>query len=192
MIMKKEKDYSLIKLAILFLVLFLILIFASTSCVSKKITDKSRTEVQRSDSIRIETIRDTIYFEKLITKFVKDSSSEKSDENTIINFLPSGGSYNAETGEAKNVASVNISLQIKTLKTRVTMYEAQEKAWNSREQTLLDSIGKLNSVQQNDISEKTSVKSNWYLWLISGAVLMFALILFLKRFPYTSWLFKWI
>ena len=63
--------------------------------------DKRRTDVQRSDSVRIETIRDTIYFEKLITQFVKDSSSEKSDENTIINFLPSGGTYNAETGEAK-------------------------------------------------------------------------------------------
>ena len=190
--MKKEKDYSLIKLVIVFVVLFLILIFASTSCVSKKITDKSKTEVQRSDSVRIETIRDTIYFEKLITQLVKDSSSEKSDENTIINFLPSGGSYNAETGEAKNVASVNISLQVKTLKTRVTMYEAQEKAWHSREQTLLDSISKLNSVQQNDISEKTSVKSNWYWWFISGAVLMLALIFFLKRFPYTAWLFKWL
>ena len=190
--MKKEKDYSLIKLVIVFVVLFLILIFASTSCVTKKITDKSRTEVQRSDSVRIETIRDTIYFEKIITQLVKDSSSEKSDENTIINFLPSGGSYNAETGEAKNVTSVNISLQVKTLKTKVTMYEAQEKAWHSREQTLLDSISKLNSVQQNDISEKTSVKSNWYWWLISGAVLMLALILFLKRFPYTSWLFKWL
>ena len=99
--MKKEKDYSLIKLAIVFVVLFLILIYASTSCVTKKVTDKSKIEVQRSDIVRIETIRDTIYFEKIITQFVKDSSSEKSDENTIINFLPSGGSYNAETGWQK-------------------------------------------------------------------------------------------
>ena len=190
--MKKEKDYSLIKLAIVFVVLFLILIFASTSCVTKKITDKSKIEVQRSDSVRIETIRDTIYFEKIITQLVKDSSSEKSDENTIINFLPSGGSYNAETGEAKNVASVNISLQVKTLKTRVTMYEAQEKAWHSREQELLSRINEQNSIQQNDVSTKTKTNVNGWWWFLSGLVLMFALIFFLKRFPYTSWLFKWL
>ena len=190
--MKKEKDYSLIKLAIVFLVLFLILIFASTSCVTKKVTDKSRTDVQRYDSVRIETIRDTIYFERLITQFVKDSSSEKSDENTIINFLPSGGSYNAETGEAKNVASVNISLQVKTLKTKVTMYEAQEKAWHSREQELLSRINEQNSIQQKDISTKTNTNANGLWWFLSGAVLMLTLIFFLKRFPYTSWLFKWL
>lgn len=190
--MKKEKDYSLIKLVIVFVVLFLILIFASTSCVTKKVTDNSRIETQQKDSVRVEIFRDTIYFEKLVKEYVKDTTSTQSDENTTINFLPSGGSYNAETGEAKNVASVNISLQVKILKSRVQMYEAQEKAWHSREQTLLDSISKLNSVQQNDISEKTSVKSNWYWWLISGGVLMLALIFFLKRFPYTAWLFKWL
>ena len=190
--MKKERDYSLIKLAIVFVVLFLILIFASTSCVTKKVTDNSRIETLQKDSVRVEILRDTIYFEKLVKEYVKDTTSTQSDENTTINFLPSGGSYNAETGEAKNVASVNISLQVKILKSRVQMYEAQEKAWHSREQELLSKINELNSVQQNDVSIKTKTNVSGWWWFLSGAVLMLALIFFLKRFPYTAWLFKWL
>ena len=190
--MKKEKDYSLIKLAIVFVVLFLILIFASTSCVTKKVTDNSRIETQQKDSVRVEILRDTIYFEKLVKEYVKDTSSTQSDENTTINFLPSGGSYNAKTGDATNVSSVNVSLQVKMLKSRVQMYEAQEKAWHSREQELLSRINEQNSIQQNDVSTKTKTNVNGWWWFLSGAVLMFALIFFLKRFPYTSWLFKWL
>ena len=190
--MKKERDYSLIKLAIVFVVLFLILIFASTSCVTKKVTDNSRIETQQKDSVRVEILRDTIYFEKLVKEYVKDTSSTQSDENTTINFLPSGGSYNTETGEAKNVSSVNVSLQVKMLKSRVQMYEAQEKAWHSREQELLSRINEQNSIQQKDISTKTKTNANGLWWFLSGSVLMFALIFLLKRFPYTSWLFKWL
>lgn len=78
------------------------------------------------------------------------------------------------------------------LKSRLQMYEAQEKAWYSREQELLSKINELNSVQQNDVSTKTKTNVSGWWWFLSGAVLMFALIFFLKRFPYTAWLFKWL
>ncbi len=177
------------------LIFFATLLFAITSCRTIDIVDKSKIEYERKDSISYIHTRDTIYIEKTITIFQKDSSTSEKADDTQINFQPSGGTYNAITGEATNVLSISVSKREKELTTLLKNYQSKEIEFSATEKELRDEISALKTATTTELSTKKEANNSWKVWLILCLISFasgIAVIIVLKKLPYTKPFFFWL
>ena len=160
----------------------------STSIVSESTKDVSSNLTQTNDSSSQATS-------------IKDK-----DTNTLITFGPTGGTYNEQTGDFTNVASISISQKEKELQTKLSYatrtLNKQNKAIENQQTTITrltelyehsqDSVNALNEKLKSSTIQKETPKDNWYWWLLVGACGMFGLIFIIKSYPATSWLLAWL
>ena len=165
------------------------------SCKSVKTTTNDQSSYNSKDSIRTIIIERVDSFIVRDTLIIRDTTYLEQEKNTSIQFGAGGGTYNAITGEATNILSLNLNETLTQLQITNRIQAS----------TIID-LTKENALLQNKVSSvdekkdiQTSVKetpNNWYWWLIIGvilgAALMFCLIFALKKIPATSWLVAWI
>ncbi len=205
-----------------FAIVFLVVLLGS--CKATKFTQKidsaindstavSKTETTTNDStaLAINSQKDVSQSNNTTNNTISDSQSLKDKENnTVITFGPAGGTYNQNTGDFTNVASINITTRERELQTQLNSAQqtihSQTKAIENQQLTItrvtelyehsLDSINKLNSKFKSTTIQKETPKSDWYWWLIIGVILGVVAIPLLQfvlaRLPITSWIFKFI
>lgn len=159
-----------------FIVLALIIIWLSACAPTKSVTktdyrDSIRTEY-RHDTISI-TVHDTLYVEQ-------KQQSEKTDD-TGIEFVEQGGTYNTKTGEATGVKTIRNTKkekeQAQTILQQATQIEAM-RARNDSLQHALHLRSIMGTQEQNtaEIKPKTSPWHNflaWWFGITAGALLCY-------------------
>ena len=177
--------------SILLLLVFVLLF----SCKSVKTTTNDQSSYNSKDSIRTVIVERVDSFIERDTLIIRDTTYLEQEKNTSIQFGVGGGTYNAITGEATNILSLNLNETLTQLQITNRIQAS----------TIID-LTKENALLQNKVSSvdekkdiQTSVKetpNSWQTWLIVGlilgAILMFALIYTLKKLPLTQWLVVWI
>lgn len=165
------------------------------SCKSVKSITNDQSSYNSKDSIRTVIIERVDSFIARDTLIIRDTTYLEQEKNTSIQFGAGGGTYNAITGEATNILSLNLNETLTQLQITNRIQAS----------TIID-LTKENALLQNKVSSvdekkdiQTSVKetpNSWQTWLIVGlilgAILMFALIYTLKKLPLTQWLVAWI
>ena len=176
----------------MFVLIVAILLF---SCKSVKTTTNDESSYKSKDSIRTVVVERVDSFIERDTLIIRDTTYLEQEKNTSIQFGVGGGTYNAITGEATNILSLNLNETLTQLQITNRIQAS----------TIID-LTKENALLQNKVSSvdekkdiQTSVKetpNSWQTWLIVGlilgAILMFALIYTLKKLPLTQWLVAWI
>ena len=183
--MKTKHLYARLFLSVL-IALFSALLFGCT--ISTKLTDKS--EINETNEVKqsLTQTRDSsscLFSEQQLLLF-------KSSDNKLVNiqFGKEGGSYNAQTGQAEGVESVQITEQ--TNDSVVVAINTSEET-NTNEDSICvnhDSISVVNN-KMDVVSEKT-MGVNWLVWFFAGMAVMFVAIVVLRKIPQTSWLLCWI
>ena len=187
-----KRKFQSVKKQIIILSLFAALLF---SCKSVKTTTNDQSSYNSKDSIRTVIIERVDSFIARDTLIIRDTTYLEQEKNTSIQFGEGGGTYNAITGEATNIVSLNLNETLTQLQITNRIQAS----------TIID-LAKENAILQNKVSSvdekkdiQTSVKetsNSWQTWLIVGlilgAILMFALIYTLKKLPLTQWLVAWI
>lgn len=166
-------------IAILIAALCLAFACAATSCKSVK------TEVKYNyrDSIITHYLFDTIHITITDTIHVEASSENESESETEIQFGEGGGTWNAQTGEATNVASVKQSNKEKELqKLNVTYKHIADSA-----SAKCDSLFAANRDLQEQINHQENTKditprSGWdrfcTWWTIGSWVVLLLLLVY--------------
>ena len=168
----------------------LLVAFSGCKTIESNKTDLSTTNKKDSVRTEIKHITDTIYQTIYVTQ--KDSAESEKNTTTEITFGNGGGTWNSHTGEATNVSSVKTNETEKNLRLQVSNLESQLTDLHKELQSKNDSITKLN--KKNNVVEKYKEKprNNWFWWFVIGVGLGIALVIVLKKIPYTSWLMKWL
>lgn len=140
--LRKHQIYNAITLLLIWVVV-VVIAFCLGSCRSLK----TETVINYRDSVITHYRFDTIHITITDTIHVEASSENESESNTEIQFGKDGGTWNTQTGEATNVASVkqaskekelqnikavfkhitdSIALQIDSLNHIITNFHAEE------------------------------------------------------------------
>lgn len=158
-------------IALAFIVIWLSACSSVKNTVQTDYRDSIRTEY-RHDTVII-TIRDTVYVEQ-------KQQSEKTDD-TGIDFVEHGGTYNTHTGEATGVKTIRNTKkekeQAQTIVRQATQIEAM-RARNDSLQRLVKSYVLMQDKEQNtaDIKPKTSGWHRFLVWwfgITAGALLCY-------------------
>lgn len=179
--MKPRRLYS-----ILLTVLITVLLCA---CATNKTIDDNSTidqTISASDSIATRQATNESVLVGIRSLLVNSDSKTK----LKIIFVDSGGSYDTNTGKADGVKEVNQEQQIIVDSTAIEQWKGMYFNALNELTSVRDSLNDLK--QQNDIKTSKEQKSLWWVWLLVGAVLMFAIIVVLKKTPQTSWLLIWL
>lgn len=186
----KSFDFDGLFIPISITLLLIAIALLNISCnTTKSMTDNSKTST--SDSVRNEyvDIRDTSSIEQ--TRVVRDSIFSESSGNTQVTFSEKGGTYNVKTGEASGVVNVSSSSSERMLQKRLDVSNKNEMNLTTMLKASRDSVKKFNETK--DIKEyKKTTMAGWYIYLIVGFLVGIALIIFLKKFPYTAPFFFWL
>lgn len=218
--MLKEEYHKLV----IALFLIVLIIFALSGCKTIKTTNSEKLKIEQESDVKESNSSNAILEDKSlentkeiltqskdssVSENTKESSNVKVD-NSIINFGNGGGTYNANTGEASNVISVQISKQEQELKKeynkQLKIIEELNKQVNEFRQNdikkeltieqLKDSNGALNMKLNTKSTTTESVKNNWYWWLLTGLAIgvvgYFLISMYLKTNPITRFIKSWI
>lgn len=186
----KSFDYDGLFIPISITLLLIAIALLTFSCnTTRRMTDNSKTAT--SDSVRNEyvLIRDTSFIEKI--RIIRDSIFVESEGTTQIVFSEKGGTYNAKTGEASGVVNVTSSSLERTLQKRLDTANENEMNLTTMLKASRDSVKKLNETKDIEEYKKTTM-AGWYIYLSVGFLVGIALIIFLKKFPYTAPFFFWL
>ncbi|NCC99994.1 MAG: hypothetical protein EOL95_09895 [Bacteroidia bacterium] len=168
---------------------FIIIMFGGCKTIKTTLTDNST--IERKDDIKTASIDDTITANSTEEIHKTDSTNSEKQSHTGIVFGSGGGTYNLITGMATNVSHVSISEKEKQMQRLIEIYKQTEQRNQSTIIHLQDSISNL--LQQNKISTtKEEKEMNWWKFLLSGVAIGAALIIFLKKFPYTKPFLFWL
>lgn len=146
-----------------FIVLAFIAIWLSACAPTKSVTqtdysDSIRTEY-RHDTVVI-TIRDTVYLEQ-------KHQSEKTDD-TGIEFVAQGGTYNTRTGEATGVKTIRNTKKEKEQQQTILQQATQIEAMRARNDSL-QRLVKSYVIMQDNEQNTTEIKpktSGWHTFLV--------------------------
>lgn len=180
-----ERFRFLLAIFIALMLLSIAMLFGS--CKTTQVVDNSASEYGQKDNIKNVYIRDTVYLEKTIEILAQDEGKAESSEDASIVFTPTGGTYNALTGEATGVTSVSSSKREKEQRSIISSYKEKEKEWSATEKILRDSIKELNIKEKKAISIKEKPVTAWRTWILACIIsflLGFFLIFGLKKVPY--------
>lgn len=162
------------------------------SCKSVKTKTNDQSSYRSKDSIRTVIIERVDSFFVHDTLVIHDTLYTQQEKNTNIQFGAGGGTYNAITGEATNVTSLSLNETILQLQI-INKQQASTIVELIKDNAALnEKISKVDDKKDVHTSVKETPNDNWYWWLITGAVLMFALIFTLNRIPATRWLLAWL
>lgn len=172
--------------SILLTVLITVLLCACATTTT--VDDNSTIDQTKSASDSIATRQATNEGVLVGIKSLLVNSDSKTKLKII--FVDSGGSYDTNTGKADGVKEVNQEQQIIVDSTAIEKWKGMYLNSLNELTIVRDSLNDLK--QQNDIKTSKEQKSLWWVWLLVGAVLMFAIIVVLKKTPQTSWLLIWL
>lgn len=159
------------------------------SCnTTKTVTDNSTINSSSGkDSTVIQTADSTTMAS---TQTASSLSVDMNSNTTVAEFADSGGSYNALTGEYSGIKKIYIHTTDKKVQEQLNETTKQLSEYKNR----YESLYKLFEDEQrrNRLYSQEKTSTTWYWWLISGLVVGVALIIFLKKFPYTRPLMFWL
>lgn len=161
-------------------ILLTILIFASCKTTKLELEDKSEVnkQTQGSNVEKVEKSQNDICEDVL--------SFEEGTTTTIANhevtFGEGGGTFNANTGEATNVANVKTTTSTNENKKTETQTTKTDKSITDYTAQFNDSTTNLH--QKNDIEkvEKSEVKSGGVYWLLGGIIIAVVAIIAIRIF----------
>lgn len=172
-----------------FLTVFTVLLLQSCKTTSTTAVDKS--VIDKDEKVSTETVRDSVATGTITLSSTSDSVSTVRTEDTEIIFASGGGKYNAKTGDAEGVATVRTNAREEQLRKRLEEAETLQRSYSGRIETLRDSIAELR--QRNDILETRTEKADtWWRWLLGGMAGGAAIIISLKKIPYTKPIMFWL
>ena len=208
------------RLTIICIGVFLVALIFLCACKTTKtdIVDKSqindstavKTEVRQDSTLKNQTIikqEEKVEQQTGITNSkTENTEKEVTTENMTITFGEGGGTFNSITGEGTNVSSVktnketeklkqeiqSLRNEITTVKTENTKLREENITLRGENKMLIDSIASIN--KQMDIQSKTeeTYQMAWYWFLLFGAIGMTLIIVVLRKFPQTRWIFCWV
>lgn len=172
----------LFEFVVAFLMTVLILI-ACFGCASEKVV--VRTEYNYKDSTIVHTTYDTTHIIVQDTVRVEIESNTTTDEGMLITFGEGGGSYNANTGEYNNVASIKQNKKEESNSRLSAEWQHTAEQWKATADSLQ---AELSTIQQSedkesqkntaDIRPKTSGWHRflvWWFWITLVVALLFCL-----------------
>lgn len=136
--------------AILLLGIAFFLCWSFVGCKSVQ----TQTQISYRDSIIYHTVIDTVFVTITDTVHVEASRENESESNTEIQFGEGGGTWNALTGEATNVANVKQSTKEKELQQMVLNYKHEADSASAR----CDSLVAANRDLQEQIEHQENTK----------------------------------
>lgn len=168
---------------------FLIISTLLISCnTTKTVTDNSTVNSSSGkDSTVVQTADSTTMAS---TQTASSLSVDENSNTTVAEFADSGGSYNALTGEYSGIKKIYIHTTDKKVQEQLNETTKQLSEYKNR----YESLYKLFEDEQrrNRLYSQEKTSTTWYWWLISGVAIGVALIIFLKKCPYTKPLFWWL
>ena len=158
--------------------LFIALVFIAvwlSACSSVKNT----VQTDYRDSIRTEYRHDTIVITVHDTLYVESKQQSEKTDDTGIEFVEQGGTYNTQTGEATGVKNIRNTKKEKEQQQTIVRQASEIEAYKSRNDSLRQALN-LRSImgeqQQNteDIKPKTNVWHRflvWWFWVTAVVLL---------------------
>ena len=166
--------------------LFLLCVFFMSSCktvgtVSEQVNVRDSVAIQWHDSIRW-NVKDSLH---IITKYV-----EKNDSSSlVIQFGQGGGTYNAKTGEATNVAGVSQTDTHKEKADSTAFYRSRYEDITA----VADSLSQQCSEYQYQLQEERKKSRSgydrfcsWWFWITAILLLAFIAFWICDKIPATK------
>ena len=160
-------------------------------CASCKTTKTSQTDYQYTGTeyTHTEHQRDTVtVVERVVVHDTVTIETERESE-TGIQFIEQGGTFNLTTGEATGVVKVTSTEREKALESKVLSLKSDLERAEGRIKALTDSTATVDT--ELHTKESKSTKPLWWLYLVAFAAGA-AVIVALKKIPYTKPLMRWL
>lgn len=208
------------RLTIICVGVLLVALILLCACKTTKTDIVDKSQINDSTAVKTEVRQDSTLSNQTIVKQeekaeqqtgITDSKTENTEkevttENTTITFGEGGGTFNVITGEGTNVSSVktnketeklkqeiqSLRNEITTVKTENTKLREENITLRGENIMLTDSIANIN--RQMDLKSKIeeTYQMAWYWFLLFGAIGMTLIIVVLRKFPQTRWIFCWV
>lgn len=166
---------------------FILMALSSGCSVSHKVKDNSTSAKQT----RLNDSTNVVIGEKEeLSNKVRNVVVENTDSTFLKIKFENGGIFDIKNGVARGVSEVetnNVEHKLSQLNELLA-----ERCTILEERIIIVRDSLKNELAKNDIDTEVSVDVQWWVWLLIGAVLMFALIVVLKKSPQTSWLLFWL
>ena len=168
------------------------LLILCCGCKTTKTTINDKSEIRDSTSVKTELWQDSTITNKEEQKTEIKTDKEITKDNTTITFGQGGGTYNTTTGEATNVVGVTSNKESERLRNELNETQSKLQETQTTLQSVLDSIANIDRSMDIESEVEETYQSAWYWWLLIGALLMFILIVAIRKIPALSWLLFWI
>ena len=171
-----------------FFTLLLVCMLLMGCNTTKKVTDNSTVNSSSGKDSTVEQTADSTTMAS--THTASSLSTEEGSNTTVAEFADGGGSYNASTGEYSGIKKIYIHTTDKKMQEQLDETTRQLSEYKNR----YESLYKLFEDEQrrNRLHTQEESSTNWHWWLLAGMTLGVALLIFLKKFPYTKPLFWWL
>lgn len=171
-----------------FFTLLLVCVLLISCNTTKTVTDNSTVNSSSGKDSTVEQTADSTTMAS--THAASSLSMEEGSNTTVAKFAESGGSYNASTGEYSGIKEIYIHTTDKKIQEQLNETTRQLSEYRSR----YESLYKLFEEEQrhNRLHTQEESSTNWHWWLFAGLAMGAALIIFLKKFPYTRPLMFWL
>lgn len=171
-----------------FFTLLLVCMLLMGCNTTKKVTNNSTVNSSSSKDSTVEQTADSTTMAS--THTASSLSMEEGSNTTVAEFAEGGGSYNASTGEYSGIKKIYIHTTDKKMQEQLDETTRQLSEYKNRYASLYKLFE--DEQRRNRLYSQEETSTTWYWWLISGVAIGVALIIFLKKCPYTKPLFWWL
>lgn len=166
---------------------FILMALSSGCSVSHKVKDNSTNAKQTllNDSTNV-----VVSEKEELSNKVRNVVVENTDSTFLKIKFENGGFFDIKNGVARGVREVEMNEVENKLSKLNELLTERCTILEERITIVRDSLQ--NELVKKDVDTEVSVSVQWWVWLLIGAVLMFAAIVVLKKLPQTSWLLFWL
>ncbi len=164
-----------------FFTLLLVCMLLMGCNTTKKVTDNSTVNSSSGkDSTVVQTADSTTMAS---TQTASSLSVDENSNTTVAEFTDSGGSYNALTGEYSGIKEIYIHTTDKKVQEQLDETTRQLSEYRNRYESLYKMFE--DEQRRNRLYSQEETSTTWHWWLLAGLAMGAALIIFLKKIPYT-------
>ena len=160
-------------------------LFGMCSCASTKNMEKT----EYNDSTRTHIVYDTITVTITDTVRVEVHSKKETEDGTEINFGQGGGTYNAKTGEATNVAGVHQTDTHHEQRDSTAHYRTLASDYAHRSDSIANRYNALQT-EFEKVSKQTRTGydrfCSWWFWITAILLLLKLAAWIMEKFPATA------
>ncbi len=171
-----------------FFTLLLVCMLLMGCNTTKKVTDNSTVNSSFGKDSTVEQTADSTTMAS--TQTASSLSVDENSNTTVAEFTDSGGSYNALTGEYSGIKKIYIHTTDKKVQEQLNETTKQLSKYKNHYESLYKLFEDEQRRNRLHTQEESSTNRHW--WLLAGLAMGAALIIFLKKFPYTRPLMFWL